>query len=74
MDGDLAARIGLACRLALHGEYEKSLELLLATLTLSPKTAGGPVKGAMLRVFALLGPDHPMTRDYRRRLTSALYV
>jgi putative thioredoxin len=74
VEGDLAARIGLACRLALRDEHEKALELLLATLTLNPKTAGGPVKEAMLRVFALLGPDHPMTRDYRRRLTSALYV
>ncbi len=69
---DEAARFELGQVLAAHGEYEPSLDHLLAVV----KAGGGyreRARQAMVDVFGMLGDDHPTTITYRRALASALF-
>ncbi len=69
-DGE--ARLSLARALASHGEYEPALDQLLAMVR-----EKGPqldeARRAMLDIFEVLSPEHPLTALYRRQLASALY-
>ncbi len=66
------ARLELARALAAHNEYEPALDHLLAVVR-----AGGELREearvAIVDIFEILGPEHPLTGPYRRRLGSALY-
>lgn len=54
------------------GDHEGALEALLTAL---PSTDGArdDVRRAVVGILDELGPEDPRTRDYRRRLASALY-
>jgi putative thioredoxin len=52
------------------GEYEDALERLLASLP-DPERRD-LVRRVMVAIFTELGPEHPLAREYRRRLSSAL--
>jgi putative thioredoxin len=69
---DLDARLELGRALAAKGEYEPGLDHLLEVVR-----AGGelrePARQAMVDVFGLLGPTHPLTTAYRRALSNALF-
>ena len=69
---DQAARLGLGKALAAKAEYEPALDRLLAIVTTKGSLAD-EARGAMLDVFELLGNEHPLTVEYRRRLASALF-
>ena len=70
--GDDAARLELGEALAAKGEYEAGLDHLLAVVG-----AAGPLRErarrAMIDVFGLLGPEHPLTTGYRRKLANELF-
>jgi putative thioredoxin len=70
--GDAAARLELGEALAAKGEYEAGLDHLLAVVG-----AAGPLRErarrAMIDVFGLLGPEHPLTTGYRRKLANELF-
>jgi len=69
---DDAARLELGQALAARGEYEPALDCLLAVV----KEGGDlrePARQAMVDVFGVLGPDHPLTVSYRRALANALF-
>jgi putative thioredoxin len=53
------------------GEHETALELLEAALA-DPERRDD-VRRVMVAIFTELGPDSPLARDYRRRLSAALY-
>ncbi len=67
------ARYELGCVLAASGQYEKALEVLLQVAEDDPKLAPTRVRDAMVKIFYVLGPDHPLANDYRARLARLLY-
>ena len=54
------------------GEHERALDLLLATLP-NADGARDDVRRVVVGVLDELGVEHPLARDARRRLASALY-
>lgn len=69
---DNAARLSLGKALAAKGEYEPALDHLLA-LVAAKAANSDAARAAMLDIFGVLGGEHPLTLEYRRRLASALY-
>jgi putative thioredoxin len=53
-----------------RGDYQEALDLLLGAL--EDLERRDDVRRAMVAVFTELGPDHPLARDYRRKLAAAL--
>ena len=70
---DLRRKLELGRALAAAGHHEEALETLLEVVRRDPEFEGGAARSAMLDAFELLGPDHELTRAYRRRLAAALY-
>jgi thioredoxin len=54
-------------------DYEHMLERLLAEIPGSDAERRDEIRRQMLTVFGELGPEHPLTVRYRRRLATALY-
>jgi putative thioredoxin len=57
-----------AKRLAAQGEWQKALDGMLGALRDDPDA-----RRAMLEVFSVLGDEHELVPEYRRRLASALF-
>jgi putative thioredoxin len=55
------------------GDVERALELMLALVPGAGADECERLREAMVALFADLGPEHPTTVAYRRRLASALY-
>jgi len=55
------------------GDVERALELLLAQVPAADEERRERIREAMVSLFTDLGPEHPTTVAYRRRLASALY-
>jgi len=55
------------------GETERGLELLLDALAGADASVRDRIRQVMVGVFADLGQDHPLSAEYRRRLSAALY-
>ncbi|WP_421658312.1 tetratricopeptide repeat protein [Leptothermofonsia sp. ETS-13] len=62
-----------AARFVLEENYEAGLNELLTIVSRDRHYKNDGARKAMLAVFDLLGDDHPLTRDYRKRLTMTLY-
>ena len=71
--GDAAAHYALAGVLAVAGEWEDALEHLLATVRLDRKLDDDGGRLRTLDAFAVLGEQHELTAEYRRRLTNLLF-
>jgi putative thioredoxin len=54
-------------------DYEQLLERLLAEISEADEQRRDQIRRQMLSVFTELGPEHPLTVRYRRRLATALY-
>jgi putative thioredoxin len=54
-------------------DYEQVLERLLSEVGEANRARREEIRRQMLAVFEELGPDHPVTIRYRRRLATALY-
>lgn len=65
---DAEARFQLAASRLAQDQMETALELLLALAADHPQFRNGLPRQALLALFDLLGPDHPLTRTYRSRL------
>ncbi len=59
--------------LFLAGKMAEALELMLESVGHDKAFAEGLARRAMLMVFAVLGEDHDLSDEYRRRLTTLLY-
>ena len=57
----------------LAGDYEGALQGFLTIVTTDRKYRNDAARKGMLIIFALLGDDHPSTKEYRQQLTRSLY-
>ena len=71
---DPEANLALGRVLASRGDYAAALRHLLTAVERDKNFHDGAARTAMLAIFDVLGPDHPLTLEYRRKLASALYV
>jgi putative thioredoxin len=62
-----------AVQATLNADYEQALQGFLGVASKDRSYRDDGARKAMLMVFSLLGDDHPLTQDYRKRLTSTLY-
>jgi thioredoxin-like negative regulator of GroEL len=66
--------IGAAADALLRGDTEQGLQGLITALEeTDDQDLKDQLRQAMVGVFTELGSDHPLTREYRRKLASALY-
>jgi len=63
-----AGTLASAKRLAAQGRWREALDGMLAALSDDPDA-----RQAMLEVFAMLGEDHELVPEYRRRMANALF-
>jgi putative thioredoxin len=70
---DRNLQLNLAEALAAEGEHEAALQNALAVLQADRAQHGERARQIMLGVFNLLPADSELTRDYRRKLSMALY-
>ena len=71
--GDLAARLALGRALAGAKRWEEALGELLEVVRRDPGYADEAARKAMLDVFALLGPEHPLVARFRSELARSLF-
>jgi putative thioredoxin len=65
--------LGHAERAAADGRFQEALEVFLAAVTNGTPEDRDRAREAMLKLFAVLGDDDPLTAEYRRKLASALF-
>jgi putative thioredoxin len=70
---DRGLQLSLAEALAADGDYEAALQAALAVLQADRANHGERARQIMLGIFNLLPADSEVTRDYRRKLSMALY-
>lgn len=71
--GDERARYRWGVMLAAWGRYDEALDELLESVRLDRHFEDDAARKAALAVFDILGPESPLARDYRRRLTQILF-
>jgi putative thioredoxin len=71
--GDVRAHLELGHALAAEGRHEEALAELLASVERNPAFEDGAARKAMLDLFELLGPDHPLTQRFRSDLARILF-
>jgi putative thioredoxin len=72
-NGELESKFSRACCLTLDGEHESALQLFLEIVETDRQFKSDGARKAMLSIFELLGNDHPVTKEYRKRLMMVLY-
>jgi putative thioredoxin len=70
---DLDPAFFAAVNQTLTNQYEAALQGFLAIVTKDRKYRDDGARKAMLLIFALLGDEHPLSKQYRKQLTLALY-
>jgi putative thioredoxin len=56
-----------------EGDHERALEWLLGQIPDAEPERRERIREVMVALFADLGPEHDLSRSYRRRLATALY-
>ncbi len=62
-----------AVQSTLAADYETALQGFLGIVKQDRKYRDDGARKALLMVFDLLGDEHPLTKEYRKQLTSSLY-
>jgi putative thioredoxin len=70
---DLSARLELGRALAAQKSYAEALSELLEVVDRDPDFQEEAARKAMLDIFALLGPEDPLTLEFRGRLAKTLF-
>lgn len=68
-----ALRVQLANQYIVSHQYEQALETLMTILAQDINFQEGEAKAAMLKIFEILGPQDPLTRQYRGKLATLLH-
>jgi len=71
--GDFDLRLKFARALAAALRYEEALEEALRLVQTAQGDPREEARKLMLQIFSILGATHPLTEEYRRRLTMALF-
>lgn len=66
-------QLSYAKALAAKQSYEEAFEVCLSLVTRDRKQTGEQARQLMVEIFRILPDDSPLTSDYRRKLSSALY-
>ncbi|MDB9313103.1 tetratricopeptide repeat protein [Spirulina sp. CS-785/01] len=72
-NSELDQKYAQACRLTVEERYEAALQLFLAIVKVDRKYKQDGARKAMTAIFALLGNEHPLTRQYQQDLMMTLY-
>lgn len=72
-EGDVEAHYQLGVQMLALGEWEPGFEHLLEVMILDRKFADDGARERILEGLELLGLSHPLTPEYRRRLTNLLF-
>ncbi|GMU39716.1 MAG: thioredoxin [Chloroflexota bacterium] len=72
-EDDIEARYALGCVEAASARWREALEHFLAVVALDRAYASDGGRLRALDVFDVLGSEHPLTGEYRRRLTMLLF-
>ncbi len=70
---DAALQMKLANALAGSKEYGEALQRALSAFQTDRKLQGEPARELMVDIFHALDPDDPLTTEYRRKLSAAMY-
>ncbi len=71
--GEMATLYQRAAQGITAGNLREALDALLDVLRRDKRYRNGEPRQAMLAIFALLGDEHPLTREYRMKLASVLF-
>ncbi|HJN91643.1 MAG TPA: tetratricopeptide repeat protein, partial [Dehalococcoidia bacterium] len=72
-DSNARAHYALGCLLAAKGDWEPALEHLLASVRLDRTIDDDGARLRLIDAFNLLGPESPLTQNYRRKLGQVLF-
>lgn len=72
-EGELDRAFSQACCKAVAGEYEAALQGFIEIVERDRKYQNDGARKAAIAIFNLIGSDNPITKEYRKRLTMALY-
>jgi putative thioredoxin len=72
-EGDSAGPLADAERAAAEGRFQEALDTFLAAVLNGADADRAEARDAMLKVFAVLGDEDPLTAEYRRKLAAALF-
>jgi putative thioredoxin len=70
---DSASRYQLAAQCVVEGDYACALEQLLHIVMTDRKYNDDAGRRAMLSIFTMLGDDHELTTQYRRKMFNAMH-
>ncbi len=70
---DARARYRWGVMLAAREQYEPALDELLDSVRIDRAFADGAARKAILAIFDILGLDSPLTREYQRLLSQAIF-
>jgi putative thioredoxin len=71
--GDVGAGLEYGKALAATGDYETAFEKLIDLVSQRDPEHSDAARLVVIDLFELLGPEHPLTAIYRRRLANALF-
>ncbi|MFP4154178.1 MAG: thioredoxin [Halothiobacillaceae bacterium] len=71
--GDLEAREKLSSRLAMEGDHAGAAEQMYQIMLRDRGYNDDAGRKGLLEIFEMLGPEHPVTRQYRSRMFGLLY-
>ncbi len=72
-DSELDKMFSQAACLVVEGHYQEALEGFLEIVREDRRYKNDGARKAILALFELLGEDHPLTKEYRKKLMMALY-
>jgi putative thioredoxin len=72
-NGNLAGKINLAKKEMEDGNIDNALEELIQAVIIDKEYCDELPRKSVIAIFNLLGNDHPLTKQYRKRFDMALY-
>jgi putative thioredoxin len=72
-DREIDRQFSKAAALTLEGQYEEALKLFIDIVETDRTYKDDGARKGAIAIFDLLGNDHPLTKEYRKKLMLALY-